>query len=218
LREAPESEQPLTRIERNGPAALSLAELLQIALDSKADPLLPFRLLERWPTLSELAHASPFDLLQVEGLTRLRLARLRAALELGKRMQIEIPPERQQIRGAADIAHLLLPEMSGLPREQMRVVLLNTKNYVLGTPLVYQGSLHTTVIRIGELFTDAVRVNCAAIALVHNHPSGEPFPSPEDIAVTQEAVKAAKILDIDLIDHLVIANGRWASLKERGLI
>jgi DNA repair protein RadC len=134
-------------------------------------------------------------------------------------MQIEIPPERQQIRGAADIAHLLMPEMSGLPREQMRVVLLNTKNYVLGTPLVYQGSLHTTVIRIGELFTDAVRVNCAAIALVHNHPSGEPFPSPEDIAVTQEAVKAAKILDIDLIDHLVIGSGgRWASLKERGLI
>jgi DNA repair protein RadC len=219
LRETPANEQALARLERGGASILSITELLQVFLDSRSDPLLPLRLLNQWSTLSELAHANPADLMSVEGMSRMRLARLRAALELGRRMLTEPLQERPLVRAPSDVADLLIPEMAGLEHEQMRVVLLNTKNRILGMPLVYQGSLHTTVIRVGELFRDAVRQNAAAIIVAHNHPSGDPTPSPEDIAVTKEIVKSGKLLDIDVLDHMVIggANARFVSLKERGL-
>ncbi len=219
LRETPEAEQPQARLERLGPAALSNAELLQVLLDAKRDPLLPLRLLTTLETLNHMSHASPRDLLHVEGMTCLRSARLRAALELGKRAVGESSPERPIVRSPADAARLLIPEMSGLPQEQMRLLLLNAKNAVLGMPMIYQGSLHTTVIRVGELFREAVRWNCAAMIVAHNHPSGGvPVPSPEDVAVTREIVQAGKLLDIELIDHIVLGDGgHWVSLKERGL-
>lgn len=110
-------------------------------------------------------------------------------------------------------------DMAGLEHEQMRVVLLNTKNRILGMSLVYQGSLHTMVIRVGELFRDAVRQNAAALIVAHNHPSGAPTPSPEDVAVTREIVQSGKSLDIDVLDHMVIGGvpARYVSLEERGL-
>ncbi len=178
LRETPMNEQALARLERCGLSVLSVAELLQVLMDSKSDPLLPLRLLNRWSTLSELAHANPSDLMRVEGMSRLRLARLRSAFELGRRMLTEPLQDRPLVRSPADAAELLIPEMAGLEQEQMRVVLLNTKNRIVGMPLVYQGSLHTTVIRVGELFRDAVRQNAAAVIVAHNHPSGDATPSP----------------------------------------
>jgi DNA repair protein RadC len=122
LREAPESDQPIARLERLGPSALTIAELLQVMLDAKSDPLLPMRLLANLGTLREMANASPLELLRVEGMTHLRSARVRAALELGKRAISESPQERPLVRSPGDAAELLLPEMSGLPQEQMRVV------------------------------------------------------------------------------------------------
>lgn len=152
-------------------------------------------------------------------MSRMRLARLRAALELGRRMLTEPLQERPLVRSPSDVADLLIPEMGGLEHEEMRVVLLNTKNRILGMPLVYQGSVNTTVIRVAELFRDAVRQNASALIVAHNHPSGDPTPSPEDIAVTTEIVKSGKLLDIDVLDHLVIGAPpmRFTSLKERGL-
>lgn len=218
LRETPANERALTRLERCGPSALSMVELLLLFLDSRCDPLLPLRLLHRWNTLTELVFASPSELMDIAGMSRMRSARLRAAFELGRRMSMEPPQERPCVRSPADAAKLLMPEMAGLEQEQMRVVLLNTKNRVLGITTVYQGSLHTTVVRITELFREAVRQNCAAIIVSHNHPSGDPTPSPEDVAVTKEIVQSGKLLDIDLMDHIVIGNARqWVSMKERGL-
>jgi len=99
----------------------------------------------------------------------------------------------------------------------MRVVLLNTRNQVLGTSEVYRGSVHTAVIRIGELFRDALRQNAPAIILAHNHPSGDPAPSAEDIAMTEQAIEAGVLLDIDVLDHIVLAHGGFVSLKSRKL-
>jgi len=217
LRETPANEQALGRMERGGPTVLSVAELLQIFLDSRSDPLLPLRVLNRWSTLSELSHANPCDLMSIEGMSRMRLARLRAAMELGRRMLIEPIQDRPLVRSPADAANLLIPEMAGLEQEQMRVVLLNTKNRVMGIQLVYQGSLHTTVIRVGELFRDAVRQNAAAVIIAHSHPSGDPTPSPEDLACNREIVQAGKLLDCDVVDHLIIGSHNWISMKERGL-
>ena len=107
--------------------------------------------------------------------------------------------------------------MSALEQEELRVILLDTRNRVLHIDSVYRGSLNTSQVRIGELFRTAIRNNSAAVIVVHNHPSGDPAPSPDDVAVTRAIVQAGKLLDVEVLDHLVIGNGRFVSLKERGL-
>jgi len=107
--------------------------------------------------------------------------------------------------------------MSALEQEELRLLILDTRNRVLATEAVYKGSLNSSQVRIGELFRAAIRRNAAAIIVVHNHPSGDPSPSPEDVAITRALVQAGKLLDIGVLDHLVIAGGRFVSMKERGL-
>jgi len=126
-------------------------------------------------------------------------------------------PDALQIRQPLDAYEFLRAEMENLEQEQMRTIHLNTKSRVISSRLVYQGSVHTTVIRIGELFRYAIIDNATDIILCHNHPSGDPTPSPEDAAVTREIVKAGQLLDIEVVDHIVIGKGKFVSLKERGL-
>jgi DNA repair protein RadC len=136
---------------------------------------------------------------------------------LGRRLLVAQPQDRMQVRSPADIANLLMLEMGLLEQEHLRTVLLDTKNYVLRVSTVYTGSLNTAVVRVGEVFREAIRVNCASIIVVHNHPSGDPTPSPEDVRVTEMLVDAGKLLDIAVLDHVVIGRNRYVSLKERGL-
>jgi DNA repair protein RadC len=110
-----------------------------------------------------------------------------------------------------------MSEMALLEQEHLRVMLLDTKNRVLETPTVYIGSLNTSLIRVGELFREAIRANCASLIVLHNHPSGDPTPSPEDVAVTRQIVEAGQLLDVEVLDHLIIGRQRFVSLKERGL-
>lgn len=124
-------------------------------------------------------------------------------------------PQRTQITTPSDVAALLLVEMGQL--EQLRVVLLNTKNHVLGIETIYIGTINSSAVRICEVFRSAIRRNAAAVIVAHNHPSGDPTPSPEDVAVTRQLVTAGRLLDLEVLDHLVIGQGRWASLRERGL-
>ncbi|MDO8613271.1 MAG: JAB domain-containing protein [Dehalococcoidia bacterium] len=125
-------------------------------------------------------------------------------------------PNSRQVRCPQDIADLLAPEMEALPQEQLRVVLLDTRNRVLDVVMVYQGSVNTAVARMAELFRDAVIANAPNVILVHNHPSGDPSPSPEDVKLTKDAAQAAQLLSIDLLDHVIIGDGRFVSLKEQG--
>ena len=111
-----------------------------------------------------------------------------------------------------------MPEMGLLEQEHLRVVLLNTKNQVLAMPEVYKGSVNTSPVRISELFREAIREGCPALIVVHNHPSGDPTPSGDDIAATEHIIKAGKLLDIEVLDHLIIGNQKFVSLKERGII
>jgi DNA repair protein RadC len=127
------------------------------------------------------------------------------------------PEERPQVKSPTDVANLLMMEMGFLEQEHLRIVLLDTKNHVLGMPTIYVGSLNTSVMRVGELFREAVRSNCAAVIVVHNHPSGDPTPSPEDVNITRQIVEAGKLLDVEVLDHLIIGQQRYVSLKERGL-
>ena len=121
------------------------------------------------------------------------------------------------IHSPEDAADLVQYEMSALDQEQLRVILLNTRNHVLAIKTIYQGSLNSSHVRVGELFRPAIRENAAAMIVVHNHPSGDPSPSPDDVAITKTILSAGKLLDIQVLDHLIIGKGRFISLNRRGL-
>lgn len=127
------------------------------------------------------------------------------------------PTPREQIKSPADVAALLMVEMSHLDQEELRVINLDSKNRIQRITTVYRGSVNSAQVRIAEVFKDAIRLNSVAIIIVHSHPSGDPTPSPEDILVTRQIVEAGKLLDCDTLDHVVIGAGRWVSLREKGL-
>ena len=221
IKDMPVGERPRERLQHYGAGALSTAELIAILLRSgvagESVLRLAERLLVRYGGLTGLAQASFAELCQEKGIGPAKVTQIKAALELGRRLLVASPQERPQVRSPADAANLLMMEMSLLAQEQMRVILLDSKNRVLAIPTVYQGSLNTSLVRVAELFREAIRQNCAAIIVVHNHPSGDPTPSPEDVLVTKQIVEAGKLLDIEVLDHLVIGRQRYVSLKERGL-
>jgi DNA repair protein RadC len=221
IRDIPSSERPRERLVKYGAGALSTAELLAILLRGGVQGEnvvnLAMRLLVQYGGLSGLAKSSASELEATRGVGPAKVTQIKAAFELGRRLLVESPDERPQIRSPADAANLLMLEMSLLDQEHLRLILLDTKNRVLEMPTVYIGNLNTSVIRVGELFRYALRVNCAGMIVVHNHPSGDPSPSPEDVRVTERIVESGKLLDVDVLDHLIIGKQRFVSLKERGL-
>jgi DNA repair protein RadC len=215
------TERPRERLADLGAGVLSDTELLAILLRTGYKGVnvveLSNDLLEKCGRLPGLARVPFKELAKIKGVGPAKAAELHACFELGRRVAHATPEERPQIKAPAD-AVKLLSDMSHLEQEEMRTLHLDTKNRVIGKARVYQGSVHTTVVRIGELFRAAVRDNATCLILAHNHPSGDATPSPEDAAITREIVKAGQLLDIEVLDHLVIgANGKFVSLKERGL-
>jgi DNA repair protein RadC len=216
-----ETERPRERLAHLGPSSLTVAELLGILIrvgtTGENAVQVGQRLLQDFGGINGL-HRAPFEeLCNQHGLGPAKAAQIKAALELGHRMSRESPEEPQVIHSPADAAQIVQHEMSALEQEELRVILLNTRNQVIDTVAVYRGSLNSSQIRVGELFKSAVRRSAASLIVVHNHPSGDPTPSPDDVAVTRAIVQAGKLLDIEVLDHLVIGRGRFTSLKERGL-
>jgi DNA repair protein RadC len=157
------------------------------------------------------------ELCQVPGIGPVRAAQLAAAFELGRRALVDWPVARWTIRAPRDLADRLVPEMGRLEREELRVVLLSARNTVMSVERVYQGSVSTALVRVGELFRDAVRRHAAGVIVVHNHPSGDPTPSPEDLHLTAETIAAGRLLDVPVLDHLVIGHDAFVSLRDRGI-
>jgi DNA repair protein RadC len=146
-----------------------------------------------------------------------KAAQIKAAIELGVRLRLEAPEERPAINSPADAAALVMYEMSALQQEHLRVINLDTRNKVINIEKLYVGSLNASTVRVAEIFKPAIQRSAASIIVLHNHPSGDPTPSPEDVSLTRSIGQAGKLLDIALLDHLVIGQGKWVSLKERGL-
>jgi DNA repair protein RadC len=221
IRDMAEYERPRERLIQVGAEVLSTAELLAIVLRNgpRGESVLRLaeRLLIQFDHLPGLARATITELMEVKGVGDAKAAEIKAALEIGRRLVASAPEERPRVTTPDDAFHLLKSEMMFLDQEQLRLILLDTRNRVVRTPTIYVGSLNTSVIRVGELFRAAIRDNAAAFIIAHNHPSGDPSPSPEDITVTRQIVQAGKLLDVDVLDHIVIGHNRFVSLKQRGL-
>ncbi len=221
IHDMPSGERPRERLQHYGAAALSNAELLAILLRSgmQGENVLSLstRLLSERGGLPGLSKASFSELSSTKGLGAAKTSQIKAALELGRRLLLVSPTQRPQITCPADAANMLMLEMGILEQEQLRVLLLDTKNFILAVKTIYIGNTNTTIIRVSEIFKSAVRENATGIILVHNHPSGDPTPSPEDVQVTRRVIEAGNLLDINVLDHVIIGQQRFVSLKERGL-
>ncbi len=221
LREIPAAERPRERLVTRGPSGLSAAELIALVWGSGSRGMnaveLAAEALGRHDGLTGLAHASDVELEAIPGVGAARAAQLTAAFEIGRRLMADWPSARWTIRAPRDIADRLVMQMGRLEREELRVVLLNTKNVVLRVVTVYQGNVSSSLVRVGELFRDAVRVSASGVILVHNHPSGDPTPSPDDLHLTAEALAAGRLLDVEVLDHLVIGHDAFVSLRDRGV-
>jgi len=221
IRQLPACERPRERLRDHGAAALSNSELLAIILrtGTRSENVLALATtaLARFNGLPGLARASFGELCSQHGMGEAKAAQVKAALELGLRLVSAQPEERATVRSPQDVGNLLLAEMGLLEQEHLRVLLLNSKNQVLAMPEVYKGSVNTAQVRISELFRDAIREGCPALIVVHNHPSGDPAPSRDDVDLTSQLIEAGKLLNIDVLDHIIIARQGLVSLRDKGL-
>jgi DNA repair protein RadC len=219
--EMPADERPRERLLHHGPSALSNVELLAILLNTgvtgESVMAVAERLLRDHGGFPGLMTLSAGDLSRLHGLGPAKATKLKASMEIANRILAANPNQRPRISSPDDVTNLIGLEMSLLEREQLRVVLLNTRNDVLAIKIVYQGTVNQAHVRTGEVFRDAVRSDAVAIVVVHNHPTGDPTPSSADIELTRTLVHAGKMLDIAVLDHVIIGHGRHVSMKRLGL-
>jgi DNA repair protein RadC len=221
IKDMDEEERPRERLARLGPQSLSTAELLAILLRvgvvGETSVQVGQRLLQTFGGIAGLHRASFAELSNQKGVKLAKAAQIKAAIELGRRLVKESPEERPSVHSPADAAELVQYEMSALEQEELRVLLLDTRNHLLHIEVVYRGSVNSSQVRVAEVFKAAIRRNAPNLIVIHNHPSGDPTPSPDDIAITRLIAQAGEILDVKLLDHIIIGSGRFVSLKERGL-
>lgn len=220
IHDMPNEEKPRERLLIHGAQSLSTAELLAIILrtGSRNENVLQLasRILAHYGGLHGLARVSANELSEFKGLGTAKSAQILAAITLGQRANMLQDAERPEIRCAADAARLLM-DMGHLTQEQIRVMLLDNQRRVQQIQTVYIGTVNMSVLRVSEIYREAIIRNCPAIIMAHNHPSGETMPSPEDIDITRAMVAAGELLDIQLIDHLIIGSSGWHSLREMQL-
>ena len=222
IRDLPQGERPRERLKQYGAKQLNntepIAILLRTGMQGENVLALSSRLLARFDGLAGLGRTTFVELCGERGLSEAKACQLLAAIELGRRFVSLAPTERMVINSPEDVANLLMAEMAPLDQEHLRVLLLNTRNEVLSVQEIYVGNVNTSVVRPAEVVRPAVQDNAPSIIVVHNHPSGDPTPSTEDVGITKELVSAGRLLGVELLDHVIIGSGhRFVSLKEMGL-
>ena len=215
-------DRPREKLQRLGASGLGDNELVAIVLGQgqpRASALdLANTLLVAVGGVEGLSRARPDDLIRVAGIGPARAAQVLAAVELGRRTLTRSGREREQLLTPGSVAKLLLPQYGSRSVEQFGVVLLDTKRRVLRTTVVSVGTLDASIVHPREIFREATAAGAAALVLFHNHPSGDPEPSEEDVLLTRRLVAAGVLMGIDVIDHVILADARYCSLKQRGLI
>lgn len=221
MKNVPDYDRPRERLLREGAGFLSDAELIAIMLRTGREREtalgLAQRLLATFGDIGGLAQASHAELTTIKGIGPVKAVELLASFELGRRV-MKSSHERTTIRLPRDVANLMLPEMKHLTQEHFVCLFLNTKNHVIGKQTIFVGSLDASIVHPREVFKEAIRRSSASIICLHNHPSGDPTPSREDIAVTRTLQEAGDLIGITLLDHVIIGDDSYVSLKEQGYI
>lgn len=221
IRDLPAAERPRERLAASGAQALSTAELLAVLLRTGGRGTSALQaaqaLLSQVGGLRGVQRASHADLCATRHIGPSKAALLLAAVELGRRLAVSEAEDAPAVSSPAAAAALVQYELGALEQEVLRTILLDVRNRLMRVCEVYRGSLTTALIRTGEVFREAIKTGAAGIIVVHNHPSGDPSPSAEDIAMTRALVDAGRLLDIPVLDHLIIGRGRFVSLRERGM-
>ncbi len=212
LESLPVKERPLGRLYNAGALNLSSVELLAVIIGGPQQIEAAQKVVQ---THHDLVNVLTEEFESVPGIGKARAARLVAAIELGRRLATQTAEQRPQIRSPRDAADIFIPWIGRQERENFAIIYLNTRNQIIDREILYQGSLNTSLVRTAEVFRGAIRRNCAAIMVAHNHPSGDPSPSREDLALTRRLVKAGSLMEIEVLDHLVVAANRYLSFKER---
>ncbi|MBM7606942.1 DNA repair protein RadC [Lysinibacillus composti] len=220
IRDVHIEDRPRERLIRQGAQSLSNQELIAILLrtGTKQESVLTLanRVLNYFEKLHELKHATLEEIISIKGIGEAKAVQLLAAIELGRRLSQKQVDSRYTIRSPKDAADYLIPEMSSLRQEHFVVLFLNVKNQILHKQTIFIGSLNSSIVHPREIFREAVKRSAASIICAHNHPSGVPTPSPEDIEVTKRLLEAGFIIGIELIDHVIIGDHQFISLKEKG--
>lgn len=221
IKDMPEELRPREKLLSRGEGALSDAELLAILIGQGTRDLnaveLANQLIIEHKGLRNLRELSVEELMQQKGIGVAKAVTIKAALELAKRSSLGVP-YRVMVRSPLDVTHLVMEEMRFFDREYFRVLYLDRKGALLVMEDVSVGSLHSSIVHPREVFKTAVKRSAASIILVHNHPSGDPSPSKEDIQTSNRLIQAGSILGIEVLDHIIIGDGRYCSMKEKGII
>lgn len=222
VKELPEDLRPRERLLRDGVKALANHELVALILRtgtrSETAMDLATRILVERGGLRGLMDSTVEELSSIKGVGLAKAATLKGALELGRRVNLSSNDGQASVTSPSDVSNLLMEEMKFLDREHFRTVLLNTKNRIIDIEAVSVGSLSSSIVHPREVFKGPIKKSAAALILVHNHPSGDPTPSSEDVGVTKRLIESGKLLGIEILDHVIIGDNKYCSLKEKGLI
>ncbi len=222
LKELPKEDRPREKMMYKGVSTLSNAELLALFVENGTREKTAIDLSEEVLALSDkgimyLANCSVEEICKVRGIGPAKACKIKAAVELGKRIN-EAPRKRRYITSAHDVQEMFMERMRHYEKEHFNVLLLNTKGEIIGEQSISVGDINSSIVNPRETFIEAVRRNAVAIILIHNHPSGNPEPSGEDLNVTKRLVEVGNLIGIKVLDHLIIGDGTYVSLKDRGAI
>lgn len=222
IKELPLEERPRERLLKHGAETLALADLIAILLRvgtrEESAVRLAERLLANSQGLAGLSRLSPREIARLKGVGPVKAVTIAAALELGKRLRDQATQTRPVVRSSHDVKEHMMPRLRYEQQEKFYVLPLSTKNHVLAEREVSVGSLNASIVHPRELFRAALDYAAASVILVHNHPSGDPNPSREDIDITRRLVEAGNLLEIPVLDHVIIGDGKYVSLKDKGII
>lgn len=222
IRDFPKDDRPRERLIKEGSSSLSTQELLAIVLrtGTKNESVLQIsnQLLHKFDGLRFLMNASIEEISNINGIGEAKATQLLAAFELGKRINRLQFEDRFVIKSPDDCAKFMMDEMRFLEQEHFICLYLNTKNQIIARETIFKGSLNASIVHPREVFKEAFRRSASSIICLHNHPSGDPTPSREDIEVTKRLVECGKIIGIELLDHIIIGEHKYISLKEKGYV
>ena len=223
IKDLPLSERPREKLEKYGVKSLSNAELIAVIIrtghgeDTALDLANKLLSIDK-SGISYLSHAEIAELTQVKGIGLCKAAQIQAAIELGKRIAASMGDEKIKVESPQVVVDLLMEDMRYLKKEHFKTLILDTKNQIISIENISIGNLNASIVHPREVFNIAIRKSANAVILVHNHPSGDPTPSTEDINITHRLIDAGNIIGIKVLDHIIIGDNKYISFKQRNII